>query len=96
MAQSEPSCQSGSVSFQPTDKKPATLQCGFVPRYLTGFLDNAGEDKALDAGMAIVDDKVAEIRHLQFMIKAITFGRWPCTADVVQVDHSMMVATFRL
>ena len=50
----------------------------------------------LDAGTAIVDDKVAQIRHFQFMIEAVVFGRWPCTADVVQVDHSMMVAIFRL
>jgi hypothetical protein len=61
MAQSEPFRQSGSVGFQPTDKKPAALQGGFVTRYLASFLDNAGEDEVLDASTAVVDDKVAQV-----------------------------------
>jgi len=96
VAQSEPFRQSGSVGFQPDDEEAAALQSGFVPRYLTGFLDNAGEDEVLDAGTAIVNDKVAQVRYFQFMIEAVVFGWWPCTADVVEVDYSVMVRTFCL
>ena len=72
------------------------MQCGFVPWYFAGIFDDAGEDKVLDAGTAIVGDKVAQVHQFQFVIEAVAFGRWPCTADVVQINHGMMVSAFRL
>ena len=72
------------------------MQCGFVPWHFAGIFDDPGEDKVLDAGTSIVDDNVAQVHHFQLVIEAVTLGRWPRTADVVQINHGMMVSAFRL